>query len=335
MALSEIGEFGLIERFSKSFRDFEIPGMTGIGDDCAIMPLDDQYEQIVTTDLLIEEVHFLRSAISPFDLGYKSLAVNLSDIAAMGGQPTGSFLSIALPPDIELSFMDEFIEGYRDLSSKYNVPLLGGDTTKSSDKLVINVCVMGKTNRGKARKRSLARDGDVVCVTGPMGDSGGGLKAILEKYDQDESLKPLIQWHTRPEPAVNEGLWLAERPEVHAMIDVSDGIASDLEHVLKASETGAQIDMDKVPVSSALKEAADKYHWDLLDLALTGGEDYRLLLTVEGKNAEALIEAYNQAFSEPLTPVGKITSGQKGQIEWLRKGEKVDFSKHGFNHFSG
>ncbi|MGM0377470.1 MAG: thiamine-phosphate kinase, partial [Bacteroidota bacterium] len=106
MALSEIGEFGLIDRFSKHFRDFKTHGMTGIGDDCAIMPMDDQYEQVVTTDLLIEEIHFLRSAISPFDLGYKALAVNLSDIAAMGGQPTGSFLSIALPPDLDLAFMD-------------------------------------------------------------------------------------------------------------------------------------------------------------------------------------------------------------------------------------
>ncbi|MFW6203323.1 MAG: thiamine-phosphate kinase [Marinilabilia sp.] len=335
MALSEIGEFGLIERFSKSFRDFALPGMTGIGDDCAIMPLDDQYEQVVTTDLLIEDIHFLRSAISPFDLGYKSLAVNLSDIAAMGGQPTGSFLSIALPPDMELSFMDGFIEGYRELSSKYNVPLLGGDTTKSPDKLVINVCVMGKTIKGKARKRSMARHGDVICVTGPLGDSGAGLKAILEDHDPDELLKPLLQWHTRPEPAVNEGLWLASRPEVHAMIDVSDGIASDLGHVIKSSEVGAHIDMEKVPVSDALKKAAPKYQWDATELALSAGEDYRLLLTLEEKNAEAIINAYNQAFPEPLTPVGKITSDARGGIEWFRNGQKVDFSRGGFNHFSG
>ncbi len=334
MALSEIGEFGLIERFSKHFISFSSQEITGIGDDCAIMPLDDQHEQVVTTDLLIEDIHFLRSAISPFDLGYKSLAVNLSDIAAMGGQPTGSFLSIALPPDIDLAFMDQFIEGYRELSSKYNVPLLGGDTTKSSDKLVINVCVIGKNKRGQARKRSMARNGDVICVTGPLGDSGAGLKAILEKYEPDEVLKPLIQWHTRPEPAINEGLWLAGRPGVHAMIDVSDGIASDLGHVIKSAEMGAQVNMDQVPVSNALQNAAQKYHWDALDLALTGGEDYRLLLTLEGKNSEAVISAYNQTFSEPLTPVGKITSDPKGRIEWFRDGQKVDYSKHGFNHFS-
>ena len=334
MTLSEIGEFGLIERFSKHFDDFKINGMTGIGDDCAIMPLDDHYEQVVTTDLLVEDIHFLRSRISPFDLGYKSLAVNLSDIAAMGGQPTGSFLSIALPPDLDISIMDGFIEGYRELSKKYNVPLLGGDTTKSTDKLVINICVTGKTLRGKARKRSMAQSGDLVCVTGPLGDSAAGLKTILNQLEQNELLEPLVSWHCKPEPAVEEGLWLAQRPETHAMIDISDGIASDLNHIIKSSAKGAEIDISQVPISESLQNAAPAHHWDALDLALTGGEDYRLLVTIDQDKSEELIQLYNQTFTTPLTPIGKITDDSSGHIQWIRNGQKIDLEKRGFNHFS-
>ncbi|MFO8002037.1 MAG: thiamine-phosphate kinase [Marinilabilia sp.] len=334
MKLSEIGEFGVIERFARHFKDMTGNKITGIGDDCAIMPMDDHYEQVITTDLLIEEIHFLRSKISPFNLGYKSLAVNLSDIAAMGGRPTGSFLSVAIPPDMEVEFMDEFIEGYRALSGKYGVPLLGGDTTKSPGKLVINVCVTGITERGKARMRSQARPGDVVCVTGPLGDSAGGLKVLLANHEAEEEFRPLLNWHWKPEPAVNEGLWLARQEAVHAMIDLSDGIASDLEHIVRGSNTGALIDVDKVPLSHALKQASEKHGWNALEMALTGGEDYRLLVTIGPEYYKIIKEAYDQHFSEPLASVGYITEQTPGKIGWTQNGKAVELDKGGFNHFS-
>lgn len=333
MNISEIGEFGFIERFSTQFNDMRKTDFTGIGDDCAILPLDGQFDQVVTTDLLIENIHFIIEKISPFDLGYKSLAVNLSDIAAMGAEPTASFLSIALPPTVDVEFMDLFMKGYHQLSKKYGVPLLGGDTTKSPDNLVINVCVLGKVLKGKACKRSDAQPDDLICVTGPLGDSAAGLKMLLNNIEADNHSKPLINWHNCPEPAINEGLWLGRQEAVHAMMDISDGVASDLNHILKSSEAGATIQIENTPISEALDETSQIHKWNSYDLALTGGEDYRLLLTIDNNEFKNLAKLYNQLFAQPLTPIGTITSENTGKIKWTKKGIEIEYNQKGFNHF--
>jgi thiamine-monophosphate kinase len=334
MKLSEIGEFGFIDRFSKHFHDMVEPGtIKGIGDDCAIMPLNDQYDQVVTTDLLIEDIHFLRSSISPLDLGYKALAINLSDIAAMGARPTASFLSIALPIDIDVEYMDKVMEGYHQLSRKYHVPLLGGDTTRSPEKLIINVCATGQISKGEAHLRSDARPGDVICVTGPLGDSAAGLKMLVEDITPDQRSSSLIAWHHRPEPAINEGLWLSKQPGVRAMMDISDGIASDLKHILKMSNTGAIINIEDVPVSDALKKTAAKYDWNIPLLTLAGGEDYRLLVTIERSAFNSISEEYSQLFSFPLTSIGLITDTEQGNIKWYKNNTVYHLSKGGFTHF--
>jgi thiamine-monophosphate kinase len=335
MKLSEIGEFGFIERFSKHFKGLVGNNITGIGDDCAIIPLNEHNDQVVTTDLLIEDIHFIKSKISAFDLGYKSLAVNLSDIAAMGANPTASFLSIALPPAMEVEFMDDFMEGYRNLSSKYNVPLLGGDTTKSSEKLVINVCAMGQIPKGKSHKRSHAKVDDVVCVTGPLGDSAAGLKFLMHDVaDSDSYSSHLIQWHNRPEPAIKIGLWLAQQEGIRAMMDISDGIASDLKHMLNSSNVNATIELNKIPLSMALQKACSSHNWDALELALSGGEDYHLLLTVEKSKFDEIAVRFSGKFATPLFPIGQITAGSESKINWLRNGEQETFKKGGFNHFN-
>ncbi|WP_291861457.1 thiamine-phosphate kinase [Marinilabilia sp.] len=333
MKLSEIGEFGFINRFSEKFSSLNRNEECGIGDDCAIMPLDDQHDQIVTTDLLIEDIHFLRSEITPFDLGYKALAVNLSDIAAMGGKPTASFLSIALPGDTDVEYMDQVMEGYHNLSEKYQVPLLGGDTTKSPDKIVINVCVTGRVKKGTAKLRSAATNDDFICVTGPLGDSGAGLKILLEKINPDSSSRKLISWHNRPEPAINEGLWLGNKTGVNAMMDISDGIASDLLHILSKSGKGATVYVESIPLSTALKETADHNGWNALELALTGGEDYRLLLTISSRSFKKLEKEYNKEFQIPISCVGRITEKNPGQIIWMKENQPYSLDRGGFNHF--
>ncbi|MGQ1889720.1 thiamine-phosphate kinase [Thermophagus sp. OGC60D27] len=336
MKLSDIGEFGFIERITEKFPQIPLNGITGIGDDCAIIPQHNDFEMVVTTDLLVEDIHFLRDKTTPFDLGYKSLAVNLSDIAAMGALPVASFLSIAIPANLDVNYLDQFIDGYKTLSNKYKVPLLGGDTTKSPDKLTINVCVLGKVKKGKALKRSSAQLGDIIAVTGPLGDSGGGLRLILEDIqDDNEAYNTLIHWHHRPEPAVREGLTLSSLQGIRAMMDISDGLASDLGHILKASGCEATVDLTKIPISDSLKKVSTQQKWNVVEIAVSAGEDYRLLLTIDHKYYDKVAESYNKEFSLPLTPIGSITGkNSSGKIEWTKNGKPTSFSGMGFNHFS-
>lgn len=332
MKLKEIGEFGFIERFKPLFKDLVGEGQTGIGDDCAILPCNEYDDWLVTTDLLIEDVHFLKDAIAPELLGHKSLAVNLSDIAAMGGTPVGTFLSIAIPPDTEVEYLDAFMDGYHKLSELYHTPLLGGDTTKSVKHLAINVCVIGRCPKGQARKRSMARVGDVVCVTGYIGDSAGGLHVLLNKLPSSTEHEYLLLKHHRPTPRVNEGLFLANEPAVHAMTDISDGIASDLVHILKASGVSANIHLDALPVSGQLNYVAEEQGWNKVELAVGGGEDYELLFTVPQTEFESVSRKFYSKFGIPIRQIGYIVDGNP-EIQWFNKNKKAVFSKIGFNHF--
>ena len=332
MNLKEIGEFGFIERFKPLFSGLVQETQVGIGDDCAIVSANDHEDWLVTTDLLMEDVHFLRNAITPEQLGYKSLAVNLSDIAAMGGVTIGSFLSIAIPSDINVEYLDAFMKGYHELSAKYDTPLLGGDTTRSLKHLAINVCVIGKCKKGKARKRSMAEVGDAVCVTGTLGDSAGGLQVLLNKLPPSNEHNYLLIKHHLPEPRLKEGLFLSEHSAVHAMIDISDGIASDLKHIVKASGVAAHVHLDRLPISEQLVSVANIQDWDALELAIGGGEDYELLFTVAEDKLESIRKEFQTQFDKPLIQIGSMVAGYP-EIKWFRSNKEVQLSKTGFNHF--
>lgn len=333
MKLKEIGEFGFIERFKPSFDHLITNGITGIGDDCSIIPTGEDKDLLVTTDLLIEGVHFLREAIPPFQLGIKSLAVNLSDIAAMGGKPVGSFLSIAIPSDVDIEYLDSFMEGYHHLSDLHKTPLLGGDTTKSLHHLAINVCVIGKCSTGKAKLRSHAKPNDLICVTGVLGNSAAGLQAVLQNIKKDDDVSILISYHHQPEPRVKEGMLLANIAGVNAMMDISDGIASDLLHILKASGCGATIDIDKLPISETMSKVAINNGWNKYQLAATGGEDYELLLTISPEYYNEANKAFSKTFNQPLMVIGRIVEGAP-TISWSFNGNPTSESLHGFNHFT-
>lgn len=332
MKLKDIGEFGFIERFKPLFGHLTSEGQLGIGDDCAIIPGDEKEDWLITTDMLMEDVHFLREAISPEELGHKSLAVNLSDIAAMGGHPVGSFLSIAIPQDMDVEYLDAFMNGYHKLSEKYHTPLLGGDTTKSMKHLAINVCVIGKCEKGKAKKRSMAQTGDLICVTGYLGDSAGGLKLLLDKIVVSGKNSSLIHCHHLPEPRLAEGQYLANLEGVHAMMDVSDGIASDLKHILKASAKAAIIHVENIPISPTLKETAWFQKWDALSLATSGGEDYELLIAVDRLQASEIRDKFGQAFGKELYIIGEITNGTV-EIVWKNGEAPININLKGFDHF--
>ncbi len=332
MELKEIGEFGFIERFAPDFKALLSEKVLGIGDDCAILPMNDTSELLITTDMLIEDVHFLRDKITPWQLGYKSVAVNLSDIAAMGGTPLGTFLSIAIPPGIDVEYLDEFMKGYHDISEKYATPLYGGDTTKSVKHLSINVCAIGKCPKGKAKLRRNAQSGDLICVTENLGDSAGGLQTMLKKVAPSADVEYLLQRHNLPEPRIKEGQTLLSFPGVHAMMDISDGIASDLVHILKASKKAARIDLEKLPLSEPLKRICALQNWSAEELATGGGEDYELIFTVAPEQLNDLQKEFKRRLGKTFYPIGEIKEGEPA-IEWYKNGQKVIFSKAGFNHF--
>lgn len=332
MKLSEIGEFGFIERFASKFNHLLPKGVEGIGDDCAVLPMNETHDMVVTTDLLAEGIHFLKDKISPTDLGHKTLAVNLSDIAAMGAQPIASFLSIAIPSDTEIEYIDSFMEGYHALSEKHNVALMGGDTARALDRLTFNVTVMGKIEKGKSRLRSMAKSGDVIAVTGFLGNSAAGLHAVLNNLDMgDPNIDYLIQRHNRPMPHIHEGLWLAQQEGVHAMMDVSDGIASDVKHILKASGKGATIQLANLPLSHQLKSFSIKENLNIYELATSVGEDYCLLVTIDRDHFADLSVKYKNKFHQELFPIGEINNTDS--IHFYLKNKEIELIKGGFNHF--
>ena len=313
-------EFGLIDHIKDLFN--APPGVLGIGDDCAVLTCGEG-EVLYSTDMLLEGVHFLRGAASPEDIGWKALAVNLSDIAAMGGIPEASFLSIALPKDAQGEWAERFIAGYAELSHMFGVPLLGGDTTSSLRDIAINVGILGHAPYGKSIKRSGAAVGQGIYVTGPLGDSAGGLQAILKEWERTPEVISLMDKHMKPMPRVAEGQTLMHTGLVGAMMDISDGIASDLRHILKASCAGAQVAIDKLPVSSNLKLVCNKYNFDEYQFAAGGGEDYELLFT-----APAEIEG---RIDFPVYRIGEIVPGE--EFIWTLNGHVVDWDINGFKHF--
>lgn len=309
------GEFEFIDSIR---RMFPVPeGIGGIGDDCAIIPQEDGFETLVSTDLLVEGSHFILGDITPYQLGWKSAAVNFSDIAAMGGTPVGSFLAIALPRSVDDAWRDGFLKGYKDISGRCGIPLLGGDTTSSPDRLSICVTVLGKAAAGTARKRSDARIGDLVCVTGTLGDSAAGLSVILGRCSRDETAEQLVSRHYLPFPRLEEGAALARTPGVHAMMDISDGIGSDIRHILDESGVGAEIDTGRIPISRELRSFCAARGLDPLDFAIDGGEDYELLFTMEA----------GTRIDVPHTVIGRICGGTA--LIW--NGSAKDHK--GFRHF--
>ena len=303
MDLKSLGEFGLIDRISANF---DVPeGVTGIGDDCAVIPQQSGKCTLVTTDMLMEGTHFLMEDVSPYRLGWKSAAVNISDIAAMGGSPVGSFLAFALPAGLDSSWTDEFISGYKAVSDLSSTPLLGGDSTGSPVRVSVCVTVLGECPAGKEVRRSGAKVGDLICVTGPLGDSAGGLKVILDGLPRGEDESTLVDRHYRPLPKVTEGLALAAAG-VHSMMDISDGIGSDLRHILDASHVGAEVDCGCLPLSDCMCRCAAVHGWSVEDLAVNGGEDYELLFTTSEEAACRI--------GIPYHVIGRIVAGSG--IKW-------------------
>lgn len=330
MKLKDLGEFGLIHRFTPFFSSHLSPDIEGIGDDCAIIPFQKELSYLITTDLLNEDVHFIKSKVKPQDLGYKSLAVNMSDIAAMGGEPLYAFLSLGLPLETSVEWVDEFFLGFRQLADPFHVLLLGGDTTRNEN-IIINISVIGVMPTANIKRRSQAQTGDIICCTGYVGDSGAGLKVLLEELPHHALTQSLVQAHVRPRPHIEEGVWLSRQSAVHAMIDISDGIASDIQRIMEASHCGAHIKVEKLPLSTELKQTCQQFGWQAEHLALTAGEDYGLLVTIDPHAFPNLQRAFLQQFQRPLFQIGTIEASNA--IEYTLNDKLFSLKGNGFNHF--
>lgn len=312
-------EFEWIGFLADRCRNLPANGFEGIGDDCAVFPFGEGEALVFTADLLTEGIHFLLRAAEPEELAHKALHVNLSDVVAMGARPVATLLSVALPAAVmHGEWARRFAAGYAAASERAGVNLIGGDTTASAGGLTINVTAIGRAPLEHLRRRSDARPGDTILVAGELGASGAGLKELLAgRYDT-----PLARIHKLPRAQVEEGVWLGGRKEVHAMTDLSDGLASDLRHILERSGAGAEVDTERIPVAPGSD----------LETALCGGEDYKLLLTADAARTDALRLDFEARFGRPLHAVGRITALPDPNIRWLRDGVPLAVDWRGFEH---
>lgn len=270
MIVMPLGEKKLIQQIRRSARGGESV-VTGIGDDCAVLSVPPGHELLVTTDFTIEKVHFRRDWHRPELVGRRCLTRGLSDIAAMGGEPRAAFLSLAVPSDVPQKWVDRFLKGLLDLAEEFKVPLAGGDTAQSAGGIQADIVVVGSVPRGKAVLRSGAKAGERIYVTGEL----GGSAAALARLEESKPLGAEYVRHFRPQARVAVGQWLRQQGVASAMIDVSDGLSTDLEHICQESHVGAEIEAEAIPraqVGLGKKRVA-------LELALHGGDDYELLFT--------------------------------------------------------
>lgn len=319
-----VKEFQLIEQFftrrALSRRDVSL----GIGDDCAIVEPAKNKSIAISCDTLVEDVHFFPDMPAKA-LGYKSLAVNLSDLASMGAEPAWMTLALTLP-EVDEAWLSEYCSGLFDIAEYYGVALIGGDTTRGPRSITITI--NGQVPTGKGLTRSGAKNGDWIYVTGTLGDSALGLDLLrgsLIANDQDREY--LINRHYYPTPRVLAGQSL--RTLASSAIDLSDGLVSDIAHVLKASQVGAVINVDAIPLSAAMNDVVSPD--TALSYALTGGEDYELLFTVPESQKGALEIALAEA-GVKFSQIGQISTGRK--LKLMRNGEPFEPQDLGFEHFS-
>lgn len=312
-------EFELIQKY---FQSTDLPDHVtlGVGDDAALLNMPEGHQLVVTVDTLIEGVHFPANT-SPEDIGHKTLAVNLSDLAAMGASPRWVTLALSLPSADE-RWVANFARGFMGLAQKHDVSLVGGDTTRGA--LSITVQAMGWVNNAMSLLRSAASEGDDIYVSGTIGDAGLALQMLS---GQGAIPASLLRALNRPEPRIDLGMAL--NGIANACIDVSDGLIADLGHILEASEVGADLSLESVPYSSSLRQWLDA--GNDATLPMTWGDDYELLFTASPEQASA-IQDLSARLGLPLTRIGKIT-GQSGLRIFTPEGEITNVAGTGYDHF--
>ncbi len=332
MKVSELGEFGLIELLADIIDRTRNPQdvswqqlLIGIGDDAAAWKCENPI-QLATTDSLIQDTHFYLDITTWEELGWKAIAVNLSDIAAMGGIPKYALISLALPGELETDCIEKLYKGMTQIANQFGVAIVGGNIAAAS-KTMISVTVLGNLESNSTLTRSSAVPGNQIAVTGYLGLSAAGLRMLKQHLKFDvETTQLLREAHLTPMPRIDEGQILLHRG-VKAAIDISDGLLADLTHICQASKVSALIRQNELPIHPALKK---NFKSDYLQLALSGGEDYELLFTASNQ----IINRLKKVMPCPITVIGEITQGKPGQVTLIdADGKIIPWQKAGWEHF--
>ncbi len=332
--VKDIGEFELVKLVTEGLA-YSQQTILGVGDDCAVYEISKGRYILATCDMLVEDVHFSTKTASAFLIGCKAIACSLSDIAAMGGNPLFTLISLGLPETTGEEFIHDLYVGIRSICREYGVVLLGGDTVRSPENIVIDVSMVGDCPRGKFVTRSGAKAGDLVVVTGYLGDSAAGLDLLNGKFEEPDTERRsrIVERHLAPEPRCEQGRFLAENFDINAMIDISDGLAGDLGHICEASKLGARLRSDWIPVSNPLREFSESAGIDPLTYALAGGEDYELLFTLAPKEFERLEELWPEEFELPLFQIGEMDKSLGGIYLVYPDGSERLVDSKSFEHF--
>jgi thiamine-monophosphate kinase len=335
LPISEYGEFSLIERLHHILPKTSREDMlVDIGDDCAVIQVDQERALLLTCDIQVQDRHFQLENTNSYQLGRRAMAVNLSDIAAMGGRPLYALVSLGLPPDLEVDDYDTLFEGMRDELKEYQAFIIGGNLAQTEKNLVIDITLVGEVHPFHFVERKGAEISDQIYLTGEVGTSAAGF-TILQKYGSNypEGFGSLVEKHRQPQPRITVGQKLSQRQLVSAMIDVSDGIASDLYHICQKSQVGAEIMFAQLPFPEKLSEVSKLCHVSVQDLILHSGEDYELLFTVKSTVSEQELKTMGQECEVPFTHIGKIVEQNQGLSLIDEKGNRIPLQPRGWDHF--
>lgn len=329
--VADIGEFGLIFRIKEWVKTGDPRVVRGIGDDTAVLKGNGGKLILFTCDVQVEGVHFLLSHITPYELGRKSLAINISDIASMGGYSTFALISLILSPDTEIDSLKEFYQGLEEEAGKWGVSLVGGNISKTTGPIVVDIALLGEVEEDNLKFRSGARPDDLVLITGEPGRSAAGLRLMHRCLR--EKFPSLVSAHLTPVPRVREARLISGFKCVTSMIDVSDGVLKDLYHILEESSVGAVLREESFQISEELREASLILGEDPLSLFLSGGEDYELIFTVSPEEAPVVKKKVEEA-GTPVSIIGEINS-EAGNVALRRRdGSLKELSPSGWDHFA-
>lgn len=331
MVLSHLGEFGIIERIKNLIASPVSDVQIGIGDDAAVFTTHPECQTVITTDALVEDVHFDLSYTPIESIGWKLIAVNLSDIAAMGGIPKNVVINLALTETWSRKRIDLLAQGIADCCKQYSCDLIGGDTVRSLNSAFFSATVTGEVEPECCVKRSGAEAGDLICITGVLGKAKAGLQ-FLSSYPREKDMEKAVNHFLYPRPRVKEARILVKEADIHAMIDISDGLASEINHICASSEKGCIVYADKIPVAKELKKITKKNDNPLFFEALQSGEEYELLFTLSEESFKKLKEK-NLYTNNLITVIGEITNKTEG-THLLYDRKKVAMPTRGWNHFN-